>query len=131
MLMFTLSMEDANKIMVYMAIALHVWIAQRVAMYAPRIGRARWKWFLISMLLTGIPFLIVYARELLAARRVSSGQKPVTQEPDPGLPASDDRIPDARCPHCGARFPAGDIDRSTGSAACPRCHMSLNEERYA
>ena len=95
---------------------VNVFPAFRVVEYARRLGRNRWLWFTVSLLLTPIPFLLAAAR---SRPPVNPGNAKGRPRP-PGM---------TRCPHCRKLF---DRQELTGSAPrCPLCRMPLPPETNA
>lgn len=105
-----------------LAIALYLAICVRVAMHAARYGLPPAKWFLLAMLTAGIAPAVKFL--LLARRRIAP---PTSAESNAAAPSAK-APPLRRCRQCGASFREEEIDRTSGAAACPRCHLSLENE---
>jgi len=91
-------------------IALHTGLSMR------RYGRRWWVWFIISLLFSAIPAVIVshveYYRQLGRTGR-GSDESPL------------------RCPHCRGELTRADMLSAGGSDVCPNCKMIIEDQHYA
>lgn len=95
--------------------AAYALLCLRVTLRVQRTGRNPLVWFFLVFFTAGIAAAVLFLR---IGRR-----KPHAPAPDE---VAAGRL--THCPHCGATFAPEEIDRTSGTAACPRCHLHLDDE---
>jgi hypothetical protein len=96
----------------------------RVAMTMGRAGGNRLLWFLVTLLATALPAMIVLWRRRM--RQVGSSQRP-----GPVAGPGPDRPPDSQvrlCPHCGQLLHPEELS-GFGPVRCATCHSLIQEDQ--
>jgi hypothetical protein len=99
------------------AAALYIYFCIRIAGHARKAGRNPVAWFFLTFCFVGIPAIVLFMGHRRADAAVAGA------EPGGATP-----LGQLRCPHCRAMLSTDQIDRTSGSRACPRCHLSLPDE---
>ena len=113
--------------------AMYLLVCVRVAIHAKQRGQNPAIWFVLAAMTAGIApaigFLVLGAGDSHARDTNVAAE---ADEDSDGREGRDTQGPVApatmRCRQCGVRFAPEEIDRTSGAAACPRCHLSLEDE---
>jgi hypothetical protein len=97
--------------------ALYVYFCIRIAGHASKAGRNPVAWFFLTFFFVGIPAIVLFAGHKRPAATLAAGAPPGDTPPAT-----------IRCPNCRAMLSPDEIDRTSGSPACPRCHLSIQDE---
>ena len=122
-----IAMKISGEVIVFLCI-LYVLISVRLAYHAGKTGRSTMKWFFISLLLTGIPVLIVFMIDRIVEFR--------RHRRTPGRRADKAELPKFAempipCPHCQGLFLPASADETAGVKTCPHCGLAIDETRNA
>jgi len=76
-------------------------------------GRSFWRWFLITIVVTAIPAMIITSRDRMKALKPQS------------------RANLKQCPHCGQLIDPNDADNTLYEGFCPGCRLRYEEDKFA
>lgn len=113
--------------------------AVRVYGYMVRAGRRPWGWVVVTVLFTALPYtvyaILVNFGWLFRPAPPPRRSRPVDDTQDGADDRGEDAAADAseatRCPHCGHVLQPGWQPATGPAPSCPRCGMSIREDRLA
>lgn len=120
-------MASMNPTTWWLLLAMYALLCLRITIRVSRLGKNPFVWFFLILLTAGIPAIILFIKQGRPRNQPSQGDNPASQHE----PADQPNLPAIRCPHCRAMLGPQEIDRTEGTAACPRCHMHLDEANLA
>ncbi len=125
------AVTNSSLITIVLALAcMHIILCNRVRVIAVRMGLPAAKWFILSLLLTPIPAMIVFwwynvqgirrrqrgrFRHLLSCETSVSGEENAPR----------------RCPNCGELIVSDEGRHGGALPTCPHCGLGLDEDTVA